>query len=53
MRFLLPKPSRTATAAAALLAACCLAWSTGALAQKSTNGRSTAANAVRGSTPYA
>ncbi|NVM92404.1 lytic murein transglycosylase B [Variovorax sp. SG517] len=53
MRFLLPKPSRTATAAAALLAACSLAWSTGALAQKSPNGRSAAASPVRGSTSYA
>ena len=53
MRSLLTKPSRTATAAAALLAACSLAWSTGALAQKSVNGRSGATSAVRGSTPYA
>ena len=51
MRFFLPTPSRAA-AAAALLAACC-AWSTGAVAQKSSNGRSAAASPVRGSTPYA
>ncbi|OAK65455.1 lytic murein transglycosylase B [Variovorax paradoxus] len=52
MRFFLPTPSRAA-AAAALLAACC-AWSTGAVAQKSSSGRTAAAvNPVRGSTPYA
>ncbi|MBJ2156491.1 lytic murein transglycosylase B [Variovorax sp. IB41] len=47
----LPTPSRTA-AALVLLAACC-AWSTGASAQKSANGRNGAASPVRGTIPYA
>jgi membrane-bound lytic murein transglycosylase B len=51
MRFFLPTPSRAA-AAAALLAACC-AWSTGAVAQKSSNGRPAGVTPVKGSTPYA
>ena len=50
MRFFLPQPSRAAIVIALLAASC--AWSTGAAAQKSTNGRN-GASAVRGSIPYA
>ena len=48
MRFFLPAPPRAA--AVVLLAACC-AWSPGAQAQKTGNGR--AVKTVAGSTPYA
>jgi membrane-bound lytic murein transglycosylase B len=51
MRFFFPTPSRAAVAMALLAASC--TWSTGAAAQKPSNGRNGASTAVRGSTPYA